>query len=208
MLWAACGLAFFGFLRCGESVTSQAEYKTTHFSLDDIALDSRVQTPLANSSTCNNQEIKNPFHQGVNLFLVKTGKELCPVAAMVLYLAPRDSRLGLLFILQDGSYLTRQKFTDLFRLALREAGLDDAKYTAHNFRIGAVISAKDAGLTQCACDVEAATHTNRTCAHHRRNWHRSPNSCKLGQLMLQALSHTELAIGCIKMLTIFRSVLY
>ena len=150
----------------------------------------------------------NPFHQGVNLFLVKTDKELCPVAAMVLYLAPRDSRLGLLFILQDGSYLTRQKFTDLFRLALQEAGLDNAKYIAHNFRIGNVISAKDAGLTRCACDVEAATHTNRTCAHHRRNWHHSPNSCKLGQLMLQALSHTELAIGCIKMLTIFRSVLY
>ena len=80
------------------------------------------------------------------MFLAKMGKELCPVAAILPYLALRGSKPGPLFILQDGSYLTRQKFMDLLRLTLREAGLDDSKYAAHSFRIGAATSAKDAGI--------------------------------------------------------------
>ena len=80
------------------------------------------------------------------MFLAKTGKELCPVSAKLPFLALRGSKPGPLFILQDGSYLTRQKFTDLLRSTLREAGLDDSKCAAHSFRIGATTSVKEAGI--------------------------------------------------------------
>ena len=146
LLWAACGLAFFGFFRCGEfTVPSQSQYdKDAHLSIDDIAIDSTSSPSLIQITI--KQSKTDPFRKGVNLFLAKTGKELCPVAAMLPYLALRGSKPGPLFIFQDGSYLTRQKFTDLLRLSLRDAGLDDSKYAAHSFRSGAATSAKDAGI--------------------------------------------------------------
>lgn len=47
MLWAACALAFNGFLRCSEfTVPSQKEYcPTSHLSLEDIVIDSRTSPP-------------------------------------------------------------------------------------------------------------------------------------------------------------------
>lgn len=146
MLWAACGLAFFGFLRCGEfTVPSQSEFdEGAHLTINDVALDS-ISSPSLLQVTIK-QSKTDPFRKGVNLFLAKTGKELCPVAAMLPFLALRGSKPGPLFILRDGSYLTRKKFTDLLRSTLREAGLDDSKYAAHSFRIGAATSAKEAGI--------------------------------------------------------------
>lgn len=89
------------------------------------------ELPFPNSSNTYKKQSKTDlFWKVVNLFLAKTGKELCPVAAMLPYLALRGSTQGPLFISQNGSYLTRQKFTDLLRQALRDAGLDDSKYAA------------------------------------------------------------------------------
>ena len=146
LLWAACGLAFFGFLRCGEfTVPSQSDYdQDTHLSIDDIALDSTSSPTLIQITI--KQSKTDPFRKGVNLFLAKTGKDLCPVAAMLPYLALRGSKQGPLFVLQDGSYLTRQRFTELLRATLKDVGLDESKYAAHSFRIGAATSAKDAGI--------------------------------------------------------------
>ena len=75
LLWAACGLAFFGFLKCGEfTVPSQSEYdKDTHLSFDDIALDSASSPSLIQVSV--KQSKTDPFRQGVKLFLARTGKE-------------------------------------------------------------------------------------------------------------------------------------
>lgn len=48
MIWAACCLAFFGFLRAGEiTVPSRDAYSdTAHLSLADVALDSRCSEGL------------------------------------------------------------------------------------------------------------------------------------------------------------------
>ena len=147
LLWAACCTAFFGFLRCGEfTVPTQATYDPeAHLSLSDIALDSKhspsvIQVTIKQSKT-------DPFRQGVQLCLGKTDKEICPVNAILPYLAIRGANPGPLFIMQDGSHLTRQRFVSLITNALQLAGIDDKRYTTHSFRIGAATTAKDAGIS-------------------------------------------------------------
>ena len=110
MLWAACCVAFFGFLRCSEfTVPAQAEYDPdTHLSLTDIIIDnkeapSRVYITIKQSKT-------DPFRQGVQICLGKTDKSICPVNALLPYLAVRGACSGPLFILAEGAYLTRQKY--------------------------------------------------------------------------------------------------
>lgn len=147
LLWAACCLAFFGFLRCGEfTVPSQNEYDpTAHLSLEDIAVDSKsaptvIQVNIKQSKT-------DPFRQGVQLYLGKTSTDICPVSAILPYLAIRGARIGPLFVLEDGSYLTRQRFATMVSSTLKHAGVNDKLYTTHSFRIGAATTAKEAGVS-------------------------------------------------------------
>ena len=144
---AASCLAFFGFLRCAEfTVPSQSEYNPdTHLSLQDIAIDS-IESPALIQVTIK-QSKTDPFRTGVQMFLAKTGKEICPVSAILPYLALRGPTQGPLFTYQDGSYLTRQTFTTSLRRTLLQAGIDDSNYAAHSFRIGAATTAKDAGIS-------------------------------------------------------------
>ena len=106
MLWAACCLAFFGFLRCSEfTVPSQEEYDPdVHLSLVHIALDDHsnptvIQVTIKQSRT-------DPFRQGVGLCLGKIGKNNCPVVAIIPYLVIRGAKVGALFVFHDGLYLT------------------------------------------------------------------------------------------------------
>ena len=147
LLWAACSLAFFGFLRCGEfTVPSQAEYdQGAHLSLGDVAVDSKtapttIQITIKQSKT-------DPFRQGVQLHLGKTDSDICPITAILPYLAIRGARPGPLFMLKDGSYLTRQRFANMISTTLQQAGIDDKLYATHSIRIGAATTVKEAGVS-------------------------------------------------------------
>ena len=147
LLWAACCLAFFGFLRCGEfTMPSKTVYDPeTHLAVADVALDDKenpsvIQVTIKQSKT-------DPFRQGVHLYLGRTGNLVCPVNAILAYLAVRDSSPGPLFKLTDGSFLTRQQFALLISNTLKLAGIDDKHYNTHSFRIGAATSAKEAGIS-------------------------------------------------------------
>ena len=145
LLWAACCLAFFGFLRCGEfTVTSQEAYDPDmHLSLADIALDDKNNPTVILSP----QSKTDPFRQGVDLYLGKTGKDICPVCAIIPYLVIRGAKPGPLFVFADGLYLTRQRFASLVASALQRAGIDDKRYNTHSFRIGAATTAEEAGIS-------------------------------------------------------------
>lgn len=147
MLWAACSLAFFGFLRCSEfTVPSQGEYcPATHLSLQDIVVDSResptmIQVMIKQSKT-------DPFRQGCRLCLGKTGKGVCPISAILPYLAIRGARYGPLFLTAEGTYLTRGIFASLLADTLQQAGVDSRGYNTHSFRIGAATTAKEKGIS-------------------------------------------------------------
>ena len=146
MMWAACCIAFFGFLRSSEFTTpSTTEYDPeVHLSTSDLAVDSKIRPQLVRVTI--KQSKTDPFRQGVTLFLGKTGSAICPVEALLPYLAVRSSRPGPLFVLEDGRMLTRQLFGTALDTILEALQLDHGKYNTHSFRIGAATSAKEAGI--------------------------------------------------------------
>ena len=147
MMWAACCLAFFGFLRVSEFTTpTQTAYDCTeHLSLRDIAVNSRHSPHLLRITI--KQSKTDPFRKGVHLFLGKTGTQICPINAIMPYLAIRGAQAGPLFITKEGKHLTRQLFSSHLNTILEEMKIDTSKYNTHSFRIGAATSAKEAGIS-------------------------------------------------------------
>ena len=147
MLWAACCTAFFGFLRVGEMTAPNLdEYDSSvHLSLKDVALDSRTAPTIIWLTI--KQSKTDPFRKGAKICLGKTDLVVCPVKALLPYLAIRGSTPGSLFISENGLPLTRAQFKTLLSTTLKRAGLDDSKYNTHSFRIGAATSAKAAGIS-------------------------------------------------------------
>ena len=149
MLWAACCLGFFGFLRVGEMTAPQQGVfdPDVHLGFADIAVDDPV-TPSFIRVTIK-QSKTDPFRQGVQLFIGRTQSDLCPVAAMLGYLDVRGSGPGPLFRFVDGAGLTRSRFVAQIREALRVAGVDESRYNGHSFRIGAATTAAARGIEDC-----------------------------------------------------------
>ncbi len=146
MLWAACCLAFFGFLRAGEfTVPGDTGYDhSTHLSWGDLAVDDPVSPGLL--SVHLKASKTDPFRKGVTLFIGKVPSELCPVSAMLAYLLVRGKQSGPLFRFQDGKPLTRQRFVLAVQGALIKAGVQADRYASHSFRIGAATTAAARGL--------------------------------------------------------------
>ena len=92
------------------------------------------------------QSKTDPFRAGVRIFMGRTGNLLCPVAAVLAYLAILPPSPGPLFILRDGSYLTRDRLVTRLRAGLLQAGIDASRFTGHSFRIGAATTAAQAGI--------------------------------------------------------------
>ena len=140
MLWAACCLAYFGFMRIGElTVPSDGAYDASaHLSwgditVDDLACPSRMEVRIKASKT-------DPFRQGISLG--KVASDLCPVSAMLAYLVVRGSHAGPLFKFSDGRSLTRQRLVTAVKEALDAAGVESGQYSGHSFRIGAAAAAR------------------------------------------------------------------
>ncbi len=146
MLWAAFCLGFFGFLRAGEfTCPSQSAFTTSMLQVCDVSVDSHyspthMQVRLRCSKT-------DPFGSGFVLHLGCTNSELCPVVAMLGYLARRPQVQGFLFVFMDGSTLSRPRLCHELHRALQSAGLDTSGYSGHRFRIGAATSAARMGLS-------------------------------------------------------------
>lgn len=148
MLWAACTLAFFGCLRSGElTVPSRAAFDPSiHLTAMDIAVDSHndpsiLQLRLKQSKT-------DPFRTGVMVYVGKTNSTLCPVSAVLAYMAARPADPGPLFRFADGSPLTRQALVRKLRGALRQLDINPDLFSGHSFRIGAATAAHRAGIDE------------------------------------------------------------
>ena len=85
MLWAACCLGSFGFLRSGE-LTASEDGKFDpgqHLSYTDIAVDNYINPKRLLVSI--KQSKTDSFRQGMTIFLGRNDTQLCPVAALLAY---------------------------------------------------------------------------------------------------------------------------
>ena len=94
MLWAAACTGFFSFLRVGEfTIASGNAYDPLiHLSLADLSIDSHSAPTMISLRI--KQSKTDPFRQGVDVFLGATQASICPVKAMVDYIAVRPPSPG------------------------------------------------------------------------------------------------------------------
>ena len=146
MLWAAFCLGFFGFMRSGEFTSSPLQDPNEcTLSVADVAIDSR-QNPQVLTILIRRSKT-DQLGLGTRLYLGRTGNILCPVSAVLAYLAIRPSTPGPLFIFQDGTPLGRDRLVSQLRDTLSQLGVDVTKFSGHSFRIGAASTAAKAGFS-------------------------------------------------------------
>ena len=75
-----------------------------------------------------------------------TNQSVCPVTALLGYLAKHPKRSGPLFIFQDGSTLSRERLVSSLCQVLSDVGVSTAQYSRHSFRIGAATTAAKLGV--------------------------------------------------------------
>ena len=94
MLWAVSCTCFFGFLRSGEAtVPTQSSYDAAvHLSISDVSLTSAAD-PEAIVITIKASKT-DPFRNGTSVYLRRTERDLCPVAALLGYITRRGMTLG------------------------------------------------------------------------------------------------------------------
>lgn len=148
MLWAAMSLCYFGFLRAGEmtlesesSFDPGADLCYSDIAIDDPEKPSVLRVRIKASKT-------DPFRKGVDVYLGRTNKDLCPLEAILPYLAIRGDKQGFLFQFQDGRLLTKDRFVSKVRELLQQSGVDPKNYAGHSFRIGAATTASRQGVSE------------------------------------------------------------
>ena len=148
LIWAACCIGFFGFLRCGEFLVPDGVTfdPMVHLSIADVSLSKTgsQETILLNIKVSKTDQ----FRQGSTVALGSTGSDLCPVAALFDYLSLRGSSEGPLFQLEDKSPLRRRTFSVKVQQALSAAGFDGSMFNSHSFRIGAATTASAVGVPE------------------------------------------------------------
>ena len=142
MLWAACCLGFFGFMRAGEftaTPTQACPLLPADIAVDNHSSPTYLSVHLRRSKT-------DPFGKGVTLFIGRTYQRICPVAAVLSYMAVRPPTGGPLFVNTNGSPLTPVQLVHYVRMALKQKGWDVSHYSGHSFRIGAATTAAAMGV--------------------------------------------------------------
>ena len=152
MMWAACCTAFFGFFRIGEiTVDAQAASSTNCVAVGNIVVDDHLApTVVKIHLRCSKTD---QFGRGVDVYVGRTGDDLCPVAALLAYLARRRNDPGPLFRMSDGTLLTKGIFTARLREALSTLGYEASAYAGHSFRIGAATTAAERGIEDSVIKV-------------------------------------------------------
>ena len=148
MVWAACCTGFFGFLRSGEFLTpDDAEFDPqVHLGIEDLQYTHSDTQPY---QTLHIKASKtDQFHVATAVTLGATKLEICPVAAVLDYLSLRSDAPGPLFRNGNESPLRRRQFVLQVQGALMQAGVSGELFNGHSFRIGAAMSASQAGIPE------------------------------------------------------------
>ena len=124
---------------------SQFRYDlATHLSIQDVAVDyhehpTMVQLSLKSSKT-------DPFWRGVQTVIGSTQDHLCPMVALLAYLAVQGGSPGPLFRFMNGLPLTHPEFVSRVKTALQSLGYPAKDFAGHSFRAGAASTAAAMGI--------------------------------------------------------------
>lgn len=139
MLWAACCVGFFGFLRTGDFTVNSPFDPAIHLTVNNIQADS-LSDPKSFRIHIKCSKM-DPFRQGCYIYIGTGKQDLCPVHALVQFLHLHGSALGPLFLLSDGTPLSCQWLAS----SIRSTGVLGC-FSGHSFCIGAATSAASRGV--------------------------------------------------------------
>ena len=131
----------------------------THLLFDDVAVDNATNPTIISLNIKHSKTDQGRV--GCQVVLGKTNDELCPVTALLQYLARRGGCPGALFQWQDGTPLSKAKFVEAVRQALSAANLPALQFAGHSFRIGAATTAAMVGLQDSA--IQTLGHWRSDC---------------------------------------------
>ena len=101
-----------------------------HLSEGDVSVDSIVDTTVVQVGIKPSKT--DPFRKGVMVYLERTGKTLCPLAAVTAYLAVRGGRSRPLFLAGSRHALSREMLVKRVREALQSFGVEIGRYSGHS----------------------------------------------------------------------------
>ena len=114
-----------------------------HLSLKDISVDKQ---PVPDNVFVNLKFSKtDQLGKGANIVLARTDTDVCPVNALMSYLHVRGPSPGPLFLLSDGTALTKGKLNTQLQHVLKQCGWPGI-FTLHSFRVGAATTAASLGF--------------------------------------------------------------
>ena len=147
MLSAAVLMAFFGLLRISEYTTESPHAHNPRFDLciNDISVNFARRILLVSIKASKT----DPFREGMLVRLPATGHQLCPVTAMVRFLAVRGQQHGPLFVFHNGKYLTRAHMSALLTACFPGV----ITISTHSFRRGGASALAASGVSQYAIQI-------------------------------------------------------
>ena len=89
----------------------------------------------------------DPFREGVTLLITPTHHSICPIRALIRYLAKSPFHSSPLYKHKNGKCLTRPEVSRLIKKAVRKNGINPKQYSCHSFRISAASTAAAAGIS-------------------------------------------------------------
>ena len=114
-------------------------------SLCDIAIDNRLKPSVLHLTL--RQSKMGVFRAGVTLHLYRTGDNiLCPVSALLAYLAIRPPIPCPVFLLKSGDPLSQDNLVAALRCTQSSVGLELSRFNGHRFCTGAATAAAQAGI--------------------------------------------------------------
>ena len=130
VLWAISCKAFFGFFRLGELLLdSPTSFDLKrHLAWRDVAVDD----PKIVKTQSNTVQ----FGNGSDIFFGWTNNDLCPISAVMNFMAVCRDKKGPLFIDSRLCPVTKAHFVTEIRLVLGSLGIPQDHYAGHSFRMG------------------------------------------------------------------------
>lgn len=159
VVWAIASMAFFSFFHLGELLPepSSSSQPATDLSWGDVAVDNHTNPKMIQIhlkwSKC------DQFGAGSDIVLGCTGSAICPVAALLRYIAVRGDRPGPFFLVKSGSIATKPWFMGHIRTALGSLGLPQGDFAGHSFRIGAATTAALRGMEDSTIQTLGRWHS-------------------------------------------------